>query len=229
MAGAFERAVEWIKGEIESGKPISTIMLTMPTFRDEELVVNKIYSFNPLIIGYEDQELNIELDSKIILKVNWIAKNLGMNIVVSPPDIHILRENVPIGVVRRNGFGASDPALLSELARQFGHVVTHQEVDIEVKDSWIMSTKILFRHLRSRKLLYTIFFFILIPTAIALFISLNYPSILGGGLVALSMPIIVFLATAIITYLYMRRKSEISRINIKSFYNDSSGGRVKGE
>ncbi|MEM2294496.1 MAG: hypothetical protein QXX41_14590, partial [Nitrososphaerota archaeon] len=122
MTGAFEKALEWIKGEVDNGKPLSTIMLTMPTFRDNELVINKIYSFNPLIIGYSGPELNIELDSKMILKVNWIAKNFGMNVVFSPPDIHILRENEPVGVVKRDGFGASDPILLSELNRHIGRL-----------------------------------------------------------------------------------------------------------
>ncbi|MEM2549884.1 MAG: hypothetical protein QXI61_00625 [Nitrososphaerota archaeon] len=215
MTGAFEKALEWIKGEVDNGKPLSTIMLTMPTFRDNELVINKIYSFNPLIIGYSGPELNIELDSKMILKVNWIAKNFGMNVVFSPPDIHILRGNEPVGVVKRDGFGASDPILLSELNRHIGRLSNQYGVKIEVKDSWIKSAKILSMHRQSRRILLVALFIIILPTSLVLSISLTYPYILGGGLIALSIPIIVFLVTSIAAYLYFRRETSISRIKIQ--------------
>lgn len=215
MAGAFEKAVEWIRGEIESGKPISTIMLTMPTFSDDKLVINKIYSLNPLIIGYSGPELNLELNSKLILKVNWIAKNFGMNVVLSPPDIHILRGNEPVGVVKRDGFGASDPTLLYELNRHIGRLSNQYGVEIEVKDSWIKSAKTLLMHPQSRRIILMALVFIILPTLLVLSISLTFPLILGGGLTALSMPIIVFLVTAIATYLYLRRETRISRIKLQ--------------
>lgn len=229
MAGAFERAVEWIRREIENGRPISTIMLTMPTFKDDELTINKIYSFDPLIIGYADPEMKIELDSKLILRVDWIAKNLGLWMVVTPPEIHILRESEPVGLVRRNGFGASDPVLYSELFRQIGPGKSQLETSVEVKDSWIKSIKALLTNQQFRRFLSAVLGFVILPTALVSSISLTYPSLLGGGLTALLMPIIVFIATAIITYLYLRRSPAISSVNKKSIYNDTSGGRVKGE
>jgi len=205
LAGAFDKAVEWIRKELEGGKPISTIMLTMPTFKDEELVINKIYSISPLIIGYADPEKNIVIDSRLILKVSWIAKNLGMTTVFSPPEIHILRGSEPVGIVRRNGYGASDPALLSELARHIGMWKTESSASIAVKDSWLGSLKILLRDRQCIKVILSSFFFIILPTLIALYASITYPYLLGGELVSFTLPIIVFLTTAIITYLRLRK------------------------
>ncbi len=205
MAGAFEKAVKWIRKELDEGKPPSTIMLSMPTFEDGKLVINKIFSFSPLIIGYTDPEQNIELDQRLILKVSWIAKNLGMRVVVSPPDIHILRESEPVGIVRRNGYGASDPVILTELARQIGVEKSQQSVSVSVKDSWLSSLRILLRERQAKRLIFSAIFFIILPTLLVLYASLTYPFLFGGEMFSFAMPITVFFATAIMTYLYLKK------------------------
>lgn len=205
LAGAFEEAIEWIRKEMEGGKPLSTVMLSMPTFEDGELVINKIFSFSPLIIGYANPEQSIELDRELVLEVSWIAKNLGMKTVVAPPDIHILRDSEPVGIIRRNGYGASDPALLKELARRIGVGKTRQSVSIGVKDSWMNSLKMLLRDRQARKMILSLIFFIILPTVVVFYISMTYPFLLGGEMISFAMPIIVFFATAIITYLYLKK------------------------
>jgi hypothetical protein len=205
LVGAFEKAIEWIRKEIEGGKPLSTVMLSMPMFEDAELVVNKIFSFSPLIIGYADPEHSIDLDRELILKVSWIAKNLGMKTVVSPPDIHILRDSEPVGIVRRNGYGASNPVLLKELARRIGVGKTRQPASIGVKDSWMNSLKILLRDRQARRMILSVIFFIILPTIVVFYASLTYPFLFGGEMISFAMPIVVFFVTAIITYLYLKK------------------------
>jgi len=205
LAGAFEEAIEWIRKEMEGGKPLSTVMLSMPTFEDGELVINKIFSFSPLIIGYANPEQSIELDRELVLEVSWIAKNLGMKTVVAPPDIHILRDSEPVGIIRRNGYGASDPVLLKELARRIGVGKTRQSVSIGVKDSWMNSLKMLLRDRQARKMILSLIFFIILPTVVVFYTSMTYPFLLGGEMISFAMPIIVFFATAIITYLYLKK------------------------
>jgi hypothetical protein len=205
LAGAFEEAVEWIRKEIEGGKPLSTVMLSMPRFEDGESVVNKIFSFSPLIIGYADSEQSIELDQELILKVSWIAKNLGMKTIVSPPDIHILKDSEPVGIVRRNGYGASNPVLLKELARQIGDGKARQSASIGVKDSWIKSLKMLLGDRQARRMILSVILLIILPTIVVFYASLTYPFLFGGEMISFVMPIVVFLATTILTYLYLKK------------------------
>jgi hypothetical protein len=205
LAGAFEEAVEWIRKEIEGGKPLSTVMLSMPRFEDGEVVINKIFSFSPLIIGYADPEQSIELDRELILKVSWIAKNLGMKTVVSPPDIHILRDSEPVGIVRRNGYGASSPILLKELARQIGGGKTGRPASIGVKDSWINSLKILLGDRQARRMILSVILFIILPTIVVFYASMTYPFLFGGEMISFAMPIVVFFATTLLTYLFLKK------------------------
>jgi hypothetical protein len=168
-------------------------------------VVNKIFSFSPLIIGYADSEQSIELDQELILKVSWIAKNLGMKTIVSPPDIHILKDSEPVGIVRRNGYGASNPVLLKELARQIGDGKARQSASIGVKDSWIKSLKMLLGDRQARRMILSVILLIILPTIVVFYASLTYPFLFGGEMISFVMPIVVFLATTILTYLYLKK------------------------
>ncbi len=206
LAGAFEKAVEWIKKEIENGKPLLTIMLNMPEFKDEKLTINKIYSINPLIIGYSDSKLGIEIDPKLRLEIEWVAKILGLKTIVTPPVIHIVRDSEQVGIICRDGYGASDPVLLEELSNRLSRRKDGFAIDVRIKDSWIGSAKILLASQQFRRFLLAVLLLVFLPTSISLYVSINYSSILGGAVISILVPITVFFLTAITTYLYLRKR-----------------------
>lgn len=206
LVGAFERAVEWVRKEIENGKPLLTIMLTMPEFKDEKLIINKIYSFNPLIIGYSDSKLGIEINPKLRLEIDWVAKTLGLKTIVTPPVIHIVRDSEQAGIIYRDGYGASDSVLLEELSNRLSRRKDGFASDVRIKDSWIGSAKILLGTQQFRRFLLAVLLFIFLPTSVSLYICINYPSILGGAVISILVSITVFFLTAIITYLYLRKR-----------------------
>lgn len=204
METAFTKAAEWVKREAAAGKTLALLQSSMPEFRDGSLTVNRLLSLEPLLLGYFDSKLRIDIDPDIVRVVSKVGKWHGLEAVTVPPDVHLVREERVVAVVRSDGFASSDPKVFEDVAREVYGIGGPPTRGIGVKDRWLDSAA---RLVGDRRLFEAVFFvilFILLPPTLAAYSLATTPSLLVPDYVRLGVVVLIILSALYIARLYIR-------------------------
>ncbi|MCS7145497.1 MAG: hypothetical protein RMJ28_03220 [Nitrososphaerota archaeon] len=176
MSETFQRALDWVLQRVKEGKDLAYIQASFPVFRDGGLTINRVVSVDPVLLGYFDEKLKLKINENVVRSASLVAKLRGFDLFASPPEIRIVKDGVIRGVLREDGFAASDALLFREIATKVYGLGGAAIMEMPVKDSWPNS---LARLLSDRGFVETIFFIallILLPPTLAALSLLVTPS-----------------------------------------------------
>ncbi|GBC70494.1 hypothetical protein HRbin02_00262 [Candidatus Calditenuaceae archaeon HR02] len=204
MSEAFQKAVEWVLQQSRDGKSLAEIQASFPVFKDSNITINRVVSNSPPLLGYFEEKLKLKINDRVIRAAILVAKLRGFDVFVSPPEIRIVRDGVLHGLLREDGFAASDPLLFRDIAVRVYGIGGPPDHEVSVRDSWLDS---LARLLSDRGFVETVFFaalVILLPPTLAALSLLITPSRFVPDPVRLVISITILLAALYLARLYFR-------------------------
>jgi hypothetical protein len=204
LSEAFQKAAEWVLKQSREGKSLADIQASFPVFKDSNITINRVLSNNPLLLGYFDEKLKLKINDRVIRAAALVAKLRGFDVFTSPPEIRIVKDGVLHGLLREDGFAASDPLLFRDIAVKVYGIGGSPELEVPVKDSWLDS---LARLLSERGFVETVFFaalVILLPPTLAALSLLITPSRFVPDPLRLGISIVILLAALYLARLYIR-------------------------
>lgn len=190
--------------QIRQGKDIAQIQAAFPIFSESGLTVNRVLSVNPLLLGYFDEKMRLNINDRFVRAVSLIAKLRGLNVYVSPPEVRIVKDGTVYGVLREDGFAAGDALLFQEIALKVYGLGGSATIEAPVKDSWLNS---LSRLLSDRELVKTVSLIILVallPLILTALSLLVMPSHLVPDPIRIGAAIAVLLVASYVARLYIR-------------------------
>lgn len=204
MSEAFKRAFDWALQQEKRGLGLAAVQSAFPVFRDGNITVNRVLSIEPLLLGYFDEKLGLKISDKVVRAVHRVAKLRGLDVVVAPPEIRIVKNGVLCGLVRENGFAAGDAQLFNDLALKVYGVGGSPDLEVDVKDSWLDSLAGL---LSDKNFVETVFFLVLavlLPPTLAAISLIITPSRFIPDPIRIGAVIAIFLSAFYIARLYIR-------------------------
>ena len=204
MATAFTKAAEWVKKETTAGKHLALLQSSMPEFRDGPFTVNRLVSVDPLLLGYFDSKLKLNIDGDLVRTVAKVGKWHGVEAVTAPPDVHLVKGDSVVAVIRQDGFASSDPKLFEDIAKEIYGIGGRPTRGVGVKDRWLDSIALL---VSDRRLFETVFFailFILLPPTLAAYSLAITASLVVPDFIRFGVVVLILISALYIARLYIR-------------------------
>lgn len=202
---SFEKALEWVRTQLSSGKTLAEIQSSFPEFKDGTLTINRVLQLDPPLLGYFDSnKLKLNIDEETIRVVSKVGKIHGLEVVSVPPDVHLLREGKLVAIVRSNGFAATERVLFEDLAKDVYGIGGAPAKGATIKDRWLDSLATLLGDKNFVDTLFFVIFFLLLPTTLATIVLLMTPSLIVPDLIRFGVALLMLAGTLYITRLYVR-------------------------
>ncbi|WP_309492618.1 hypothetical protein [Candidatus Hecatella orcuttiae] len=118
MAEAFRKAVEYVEKKKREGITEAGIQLGFPEFGEGTFKVNRLFAFNPLILGmYSDRRDMVKFDAGTVKAVKALAGRLSLKMEKKGLNIYLSEQGVRVAWLKQNFFGASKPELFVEIGK----------------------------------------------------------------------------------------------------------------
>ncbi|WP_309492945.1 hypothetical protein [Candidatus Hecatella orcuttiae] len=118
LTEVFRKAVEYVEAGKKEGLQEHQIQMQLPEFRHGRFRVNRVYSFDPLILGMHlNDEARLRFNPKVKKTVEDFAARRGLRFQPSSFDIYLLKGEKKVAWLREDFFGASTPELFEEIGR----------------------------------------------------------------------------------------------------------------
>lgn len=120
MSQAHRAAIEYVLKQKGSGVPEMVIQMDFPEFKQGEFVVNRVYRFDPVLVGmYVTAKKLIEFDHHTNARISSYCKSKGLKLHLSGVDLFLEDQRARrIAWLRDNFFGASIPEIFEDIGRQ---------------------------------------------------------------------------------------------------------------
>lgn len=134
MAEAYRKAIEFVLTKINAGIDHFQIQLDFPEFKQGQFRINRVYGFDPPLIGmYSPKVPLIKLDKHSLSKILDFAKRHRYKFKVSGVDIFLEEKSRRVAWLRENFFGATFPELFEAIGTEIYNLKTDQPQDTTFK------------------------------------------------------------------------------------------------
>ncbi|MFH1327916.1 MAG: hypothetical protein ABIH76_03585 [Candidatus Bathyarchaeota archaeon] len=135
MAEAFCRAREFVEKRKKEAQAPYLIQLEFPEFKQGRFTVNRVYQFQPLIIGmYSADRGMISFNKDTCLQISAFAKNRGLKLTFKGLDAFLEDRGEMVAWLRENFFGSSNQELFEHIGLEIYGLSTE---DKPRKDKYI--------------------------------------------------------------------------------------------
>ncbi len=119
MAEAHRKGLEFIAAKINARVDPFQIQMDFPEFRQGKFRANRIYGFDPPMIGmYSPQMPMIRFDKHSLSKISKFAKRCRCKFKLSGLDVFLEERGQRVAWLRENFFGATKPELFEAIGNQ---------------------------------------------------------------------------------------------------------------
>ncbi|MEM1923130.1 MAG: hypothetical protein QXW60_00950 [Nitrososphaerota archaeon] len=209
MSEAFQKARSWVQQRLSEGKGLAVIQSSFPLFREGNITINRVLSADPPLLGYFDDKLALKVSDGVVRAVHRVAKLRGLDVVFVPPEVRIVKDGVLYGLVREDGFAASDAGLFNDLAVKIYGLGGSPDLEVDVRDSWLNSLARLLSDKNFVETFFLVILAILIPPTLAAISLIITPSRFIPDPIRYVAVVAIFLVAFYVARLYVRENLKL--------------------
>lgn len=127
MAFIHEKALEHVANQLRAGLSEIEIQISFPVFQQGQFLVNRVYRFQPPLVGmYSRDYIMMQVNKENLRRIRRFARDRKLKLSVSGMNIFLEdQQRNRVGWLRENFFGATEPELFETMGRDlYGFDVT---------------------------------------------------------------------------------------------------------
>lgn len=134
MAEAYRKGLAFVLAKSKAGVDFFQIQMAFPEFKQGQFNVNRIYGFNPPLIGmYLPQVSMINFDKHSLSKISEFVRKYRCKFKVSGLDVFFEERGKRVAWLRENFFGATSPELFEAIGTHIYNLKADQAQETTFK------------------------------------------------------------------------------------------------